>query len=93
MYLGVKAVVAKSIERIHRANLINFGIIPFEFENAADYDRIAQGDPLEFGDIRKAISGDGRLSVKSRNREFKVVARLSAREKHLVLCGGLLASL
>ena len=44
MYLGVKAVVAKTIERIHMANLINFGIVPLVFESDADYDRIDQGD-------------------------------------------------
>ena len=93
MYLGVKAVIAKSIERIHRANLINFGIIPLEFEDGADYDAIAEGDSLEFGDIRAAIAGDGKVSVKCGKRMFKAVARLSEREKRLVLCGGLLASL
>ena len=46
MYLGVKAVVAKSIERIHRANLINFGIVPFTFVNAKDYDLVKAGDVL-----------------------------------------------
>ncbi len=93
MYLGVKAVIAKSIERIHRANLINFGIVPFEFENPDDYERIAQGDKLELKGIRAAVEGDGRLVVKGPNGQFAVRTRLSDRERHLVLCGGLLASL
>ena len=93
MYLGVKAVVAKSIERIHRANLINFGIVPFEFEDAKDYDRISAGDKLEFKGIRAAVEGDGRLVVKGAKGTFAVRTRLSDREKRLVLCGGLLASL
>lgn len=93
MYLGVKAVIAKSIERIHRANLINFGIVPFEFEDPADYDAIEQGDGLTLDGIRSAVEGDGVLVVKGAKRSFKVVARLSDREKRLLLCGGLLASL
>ena len=62
MYLGVKAVIAKSIERIHRANLINFGIVPFEFEDPADYDAIEQGDGLTLDGIRSAVE-DARPSV------------------------------
>lgn len=93
MYLGVKAVIAKSIERIHRANLINFGIVPFEFEDPADYDAIEQGDGLTLDGIRSALEGDGVLVVKGAKRSFRVVARLSDREKRLLLCGGLLASL
>ena len=93
MYLGVKAVIAKSIERIHRANLINFGIVPFEFEDPADYDAIEQGDGLMLDGIRSAVEGDGVFVVKGDRRSFKVVARLSDREKRLLLCGGLLASL
>lgn len=93
MYLGVKAVIAKSIERIHRANLINFGIVPFEFEDPADYDAIEQGDGLTLDGIRSALEGDGVLLVKGAKRSFRVVARLSDREKRLLLCGGLLASL
>jgi aconitate hydratase len=93
MYLGVKAVIAKSIERIHRANLINFGIVPFEFENPADYDAIAPGDVLELKGVRAAVEGDGRLAVKGPKGSFAVRTRLSDREKRLVLCGGLLASL
>ena len=93
MFLGVKAVIAKSVERIHRANLINFGIVPFEFEDPADYDAIKQGEILSFAGIREAVAGDGVLVVKGAKKSFRVVARLSEREKRLALCGGLLASL
>ena len=93
MYLGVKAVVAKSIERIHRANLVNFGIVPFEFVDPADYDRISSGDALELKGIRAAVAGDGLLDVRCGGGTVKVRTRLSAREKRIVLCGGLLASL
>ena len=93
MYLGVKAVVAKSIERIHRANLINFGIIPFTFANAKDYDKIKAGDNIEIKGLKAAIEGDGVAEVKTAKGSFKVQTSLSDREKHLILCGGLLASL
>ena len=93
MYLGVKAVIAKSIERIHRANLINFGIVPFTFVNAKDYDKLSAGDALELKGVRAAVEGDGVLTVKGPKGTFQVKTSLSDREKHLILCGGLLASL
>ncbi len=93
MYLGVKAVIAKSIERIHRANLINFGIVPFSFENPKDYDRLVAGDRLELNGIRAAVAGDGVLKIKAPRGTITVKTTLSEREKHLLLCGGLLASL
>ena len=93
MYLGVKAVIAKSIERIHRANLVNFGIVPFTFANPADYDKISAGDKLTLDGIRAAVEGDGTLVVRGAKGEFTVKTALSDRERHLILCGGLLASL
>ena len=93
MYLGVKAVFAKSIERIHRANLINFGIVPFEFVNPSDYDKIDAGEKFELKGIRNAVEGDGVLELKAKKGVIALKTRLSDREKHLILCGGLLASL
>ena len=93
MYLGVKAVVAKSIERIHRANLINFGIVPFTFVNAKDYDLVKAGDVLTIDGIRKAVEADGTATLKVGSKSIAVKTSLSDREKHLILCGGLLASL
>ena len=94
MYLGVRAVIAKSIERIHRANLVNFGIVPLVFENPGDYDLLERGDGLDLSGLRAAVAGDGRLAVKLQNgRAISLVASLSARERELLLCGGLLASL
>ena len=93
MYLGVKAVIAKSIERIHRANLINFGIVPFTFDDPKAYDTLAPGDALELVDVKAAVSGDGRVTVKTAKGAFTATARLSGREKQLLLAGGLLASL
>ena len=93
MFLGVKAVIAKSIERIHRANLVNFGIVPFAFVDPKDSDKVSAGDRLELKGIRAAVEGDGVLEVKGPKGAFKVKATLSDREKRVILCGGLLASL
>ena len=94
MYLGVKAVIAKSIERIHRANLVNFGIVPLVFDDPGDYDLLKQGDAIDLSELRAAVAGDGRLAVKLQNGgTIVLVASLSARERELLLCGGLLASL
>ena len=93
MYLGVKAVLAKSIERIHRANLINFGIVPFVFDDPKSYDLVNAGDQLELVDIKSAVAGDGKVTVKVGAKTFTATASLSDREKHVLLCGGLLASL
>ena len=93
MYLGVKAVLAKSIERIHRANLINFGIVPLVFDDPKAYDAVKAGDRLEIAGIADAVSGDGRVAVKTPRGSFTATASLSEREKALVLAGGLLASI
>lgn len=95
MYLGVKAVIAKSIERIHRANLVNFGIVPFFFDDPSSYEKLAAGDRLELVDIKAAVEGDGKVEVKVNGGEWKFTATtaLSARERHVILSGGLLASL
>ncbi len=89
----MKAVVAKSIERIHRANLINFGIVPLVFDDPSAYDSVNAGDKLEIPALRDAVSGDGRVTVKTPRGSFSATASLSGREKELVLAGGLLASI
>lgn len=93
MYLGVKAVIAKSLERIHLANLINFGIVPLTFKNDSDYDGIEQGDEIEIPEIRSAIEQAGALSVKNKTKgtEFEVECNLSDRQREIVLAGGTLA--
>ena len=92
MYMGVKAVITKSYERIHIANLINFGIIPFNFENPDDLDAIDQGDKLEIEKVRDVIAGDGVAVVKNATKgtTFKVSAKLSERQKKIILAGGML---
>ncbi len=92
MFLGVKAVIAKSIERIALANLINFGIVPFVFEQAADYEAIAAGDRLVIPHLRDVIAGDGRAQVRNetQGKTLGVVVKLTERQKRLLLAGGLL---
>ena len=92
MYLGVKAVIAKSIERIHRANLINFGIVPFTFANPADYDRIEKGDKLALDGIRETIENGGEAVLKNETKgeSYKLCYSFSGRQKDIILAGGLL---
>jgi len=92
MYLGVKAVIAKSFERIHTANLINFGILPLTFRNEEDYDRIDLGDVIEIPNIREILSGNRPLIVRdiSKDLEFEAVYDLSDRQKAMILAGGAL---
>ncbi|OGG00830.1 MAG: aconitate hydratase [Candidatus Glassbacteria bacterium RIFCSPLOWO2_12_FULL_58_11] len=93
MYLGLKAVISKSFARIHRSNLINFGILPAVFASESDYAGVAQGDELALEGIHAALqSGDGAMTVtnKSKGTKFKVVAKLSDYEREVILAGGLL---
>ncbi|MBN2603830.1 MAG: aconitate hydratase [Candidatus Thermoplasmatota archaeon] len=93
MYMGVKAVIAKSLERIHNANLINFGIIPLIFKNEKDYDGIDQGDNLEIPNIKKALKNNEKIVVinKTKGSNFEVEYKLSDRQKNVLLAGGTLA--
>jgi aconitate hydratase len=93
MYLGVRAVIAKSLERIHLANLINFGIVPLTFKNDADYEAVEQGDEIEIPSIRGAIRGVEPLIVKNKTKgsQFEVECALSDRQRDILLAGGTLA--
>ena len=93
LYLGVKAVLVKSFARIHRANLINAGILPLTFVNEADYEKISQGDVLELADIRKHVeAGETTLTLvnKTTGAEIPVLCELTGRTKDIILAGGLL---
>lgn len=93
LYLGVKAVITKSFARIHVANLVNAGILPFTFANEADYDRIDQMDQLELADIRTAMENNTPVVLNNltKNEEYPLDAsHLSARQRAMLLCGGLL---
>ncbi len=92
MYLGLKAVVAKSFARIHWNNLINFGILPLVFVNPDDYDRVDQGDQLEIRDTRQAIQSGTAVTLhnKTKNIEIPLQHTLTPRQIGIMLDGGLL---
>ena len=92
LYLGVKAIVCKSFARIHRQNLINNGIIPLEFANEADYEKIEQGDELALENIRSVIENDGDIVIKNKTKgiDIPVKCALSERGKGMIIAGGLL---
>ena len=92
LYLGIRAVIAKSFARIHRQNLINAGILPLEFVDPADYDTVSQGDTLEISGILSSIDGDGIIPVKDAEtgKTFMTKCLLSDRMKNVMKCGGLL---
>ncbi len=91
MYLGVRAVIAKSFARIHRSNLINFGLLPLQFVNPSDYDNIAQGDILEINNVDQDLKSDS-IIVRNvtQNVEIPVKHYMSPREFVIILQGGLL---
>jgi aconitate hydratase len=92
MFLGVKAVMAKSFARIHRSNLVNFGIIPFLFENAEDYDKVEKGDRLMIENALQTLRGNQAYTILNQTKQysFKVSTNLNEREKELIISGGLL---
>ncbi|MEJ5260459.1 MAG: aconitate hydratase [Anaerohalosphaeraceae bacterium] len=92
MYLGLRAVLAKSIERIHRANLINFAIVPIEFTDPADYDRIQMDDMLEIPDLTGAVRSANEVEIFNRTQGFSFKGRLvlSHRDREILLAAGLL---
>ena len=87
MYLGIKAVIAKSFARIHKKNLINFGIIPYTFLNERDYDLVNLGDELSF-----EITNFNEVTIlnKTNNKSFKAVSDLSNEDIAVIEAGGIL---
>jgi aconitate hydratase len=90
-YLGVRVVLAKSFARLHRANLINFGVLPLLVEEAA-YERLEEGDHITLSDLRQTVMASNRVPVKREKIGFVFEARLdlSSRERQIVLAGGCL---
>ena len=91
LYLGIKAVIAKSFARIHKANLINSGILPLVFENEADYDEINEFDALVIEDAQTQLKqNNGKIVIKnlSKNTSVTTVLEVSERELNMLLCGG-----
>ena len=92
LYLGIKAVVAKSFARIHASNLINFGIVPLTFASADDYDRIGEGDEVYIKGFENAIKNDGECVLVNAKNDTRVCLKLNLtdRQRAVLLSGGLL---
>ncbi|CAM03025.1 aconitase [Saccharopolyspora erythraea NRRL 2338] len=90
-YLGLRVVLARSFARIHWQNLSNFGIVPLEFDDPGDYDRIEVGDVLELSDLRRELS-DNEITIRDTSRDLVIRARhrLSPRQVEAVLAGGVI---
>ena len=90
MYMGVRILIAISIERIHKANLIKFGILPLRFADAVDYNTIDKGDELIIDDIHKTIYSD-RITVHNTTKgtSFIVVNETTQRQREIILKGGI----
>ena len=90
LYLGVKAVVAKSFARIHAANLINAGILPLTFENPEDYDKFNQDDTLTLENVFEGMK-NGKITLKGKNGEATLCCNYTQRQIDILMAGGLLA--
>lgn len=89
LYLGVKAIVAKSFARIHRSNLINMGILPLVFKNPADYDKLVEGEAIAMKDLKASVES-GRFIMKAGDENVELVGDFSERERAMLLEGGYL---
>ena len=89
LYLGIKAVIVKSFARIHKANLVNAGILPLTFKNPEDYDLLEQGQELSLSDIHQGLKDD-ELVLRAGDREIPLELDLSQRQKDMLMAGGLL---
>ncbi len=92
LYLGIKAVLVKSFARIHKANLINAGILPFEFANSADYDIINEGDELYLPDVKAKLLNGEDIVIENKTNGKVIIAKceLTERTKAIIVAGGLL---
>ena len=92
LYLGIKAIVAKSFARIHVANLINFGIVPMTFANPDDYENFSQGDVLEIRGFKEAVAEKDEVTLvnKTTGATAKLQLVLTARQREMLLAGGCL---
>lgn len=90
MYLGVLAVITKSFARIHKANLVNFGIIPLTFKNPAEYERLMPNDIIVIDNAVKQIQAGQTIVAKVGNREFELLHDLTPRQKEIIIAGGML---
>ena len=87
-YLGLRIVVAKSFARIHRQNLINYGILPLLFVDPTDYDRLEKNDTLRVRDLRQKLEGGGRILLESSNAAIETQHGLTSDQIKIILDGG-----
>jgi predicted aconitate hydratase len=96
-HLGMRAVIARSFARIHWQNLVNFGVLPLEFEDAEDYEKVRQDDVLRLDGLRDALAPDAeprlRVHNETRDEDYAVGHRLSERQREIVLAGGIIPAL
>jgi aconitate hydratase len=91
MYLGVKGVIAKSFARIHKANLINFGIIPFEFHNDSDFELLTQGTPITIENVVSSLkNGNKMIEAIADKNKITLKVDLTPRQREVLIAGGLL---
>jgi aconitate hydratase len=92
MYLGVKGVIAKSFARIHKANLINFGIIPFEFQDASDFEPLVQGTPITIENVVSSLKNENNKIIEAIADKNKIALKvdLTPRQREVLIAGGLL---
>jgi aconitate hydratase len=93
MHLGVRAVIAKSFARIHRANLVNWGVVPLVFDDPAAWDGIERDDRLRIDALRASLAAGTRVEVTNARRDVRFTAScvLTPRERDILLAGGVLA--
>ena len=90
LYLGIKAVIAKSFARIHVANLINFGIIPMTLKNEEDYEKIIEGDNIKIEGFREAVANSDKAYLTVNDEKIELILNFSARQREILLAGGTL---
>jgi aconitate hydratase len=92
MYLGIKAILTKSYARIHRSNLINFGVLPLTFKDPEEFTRIQQGDQLRITQLREGLQEGDLLKIENQTQQrgFEAFHGLNSREREILLSGGLL---
>jgi len=92
-YLGIRGIIAQSFSRIHKANLVNFGILPLELAHEEDLDRFSSGDRLRIGNLLELLRQGKSPSLENTSKGFTVETRLdlSSRLREILLAGGLLA--
>ena len=93
MHLGVRAVIAKSFARIHRANLINWGLVPLGFDDPKDWEKVECGDRLRLDGLRAALAAGSRVAITNTRTgaSFTASCVLTPREREILLAGGILA--